>query len=126
MTRHVYQTMAERAAIALTAGHSVIADAVYARALDREEIAAVARKAGVPFVGLWIDGPRAILAKRLRERIADASDATADVLDRQLRTGVGPLDWHRLDGSRDAAEVQRSAERVLATSVASSIRPPLA
>ena len=41
----------------------------------------VARETGVPFIGLWIDGPPEILATRLRERVTDASDATADVLD---------------------------------------------
>ena len=51
MTRHVYQTLAGRALTALKAGHAVIADAVYAGPHDREEIAAVARDAGVPFIG---------------------------------------------------------------------------
>ena len=119
VTSRVYQTMSDRAATALAAGHSVIADAVHATAGDREAIAAVARRIGVPFIGLWLDGPREILATRLRERVTDASDATADVLDLQLRTDIGPLDWHRLGGSRDAKEVQQAAERVMA----SSIRP---
>ena len=116
MTRRVYQTMAERATAALDRGP--LGDRgrrVCDGSGDREAIAAVARNAGVPFIGLWIDGPQEILAARLRERVGDASDATADVLDLQLRTGVGPLDWHRLDGSRDAESVQRSAEALLPT-----------
>jgi predicted kinase len=40
----------------------------------------------------------------------DASDATPDVLRRQLLSPVGPLDWHRLDGSRDAERVRQCAE----------------
>ena len=111
--RRVYQAMGERAASALTAGHSVVADAVYAKAPDRDAIAAVARRAGVPFIGLWIDGPREILAARLSKRVTDVSDATADVLDLQLRAGVDPLDWHRLDGSGDAGSVEQSARLVL-------------
>ena len=110
MSRHVYQTLAGHALTALKAGHAVIADAVYARAEEREQIASVAREAGVPFVGLWIDGPPQVLARRLRERIMDASDATGDVLQRQLLCGIGRLDWHRLDGSRDPERVQQSAE----------------
>ena len=113
VTRRVYQTMGERATTALEAGHSVVADAVYLRPRDREEIAAVARKAGVPFIGLWIDGPLEILASRLRARVNDASDATAEVLERQARTELGPLDWHRLDGSTDVESVQRSAEATM-------------
>ncbi len=113
VTRHVYQTIAERAVTTLKAGHFVIADAVYASPHEREGIAAVAREAGVPFIGVWIDGPPEILAARLRERVTDASDATADVLQLQLRTGIGRLDWPRLDGSLDAESVLRSAEAII-------------
>jgi aminoglycoside phosphotransferase family enzyme/predicted kinase len=127
VNRRVYGAMAAQAAAALQAGHSVIADAVFARPDDREAIAAKAKAAGAPFTGLWIDGPREILAARLRERVADASDATPDVLDLQARTAIGPLDplagsgssrakstdvWHRLDGSGDAESVQHSAEKL--------------
>jgi hypothetical protein len=123
VSRHVYQTMAERAATALAAGHSVIADAVHAGVRDREEIAAVARATGVPFIGLWIDGPREILATRLSERTTDVSDATAAVLELQLRAGIGALDWHRLDGSRDVREVQEAAERALTPVLSSTTQP---
>ena len=56
VTQRVYHTMAERARTTLKAGHSVIADAVYANLHDREGIAAIAREADAPFVGLWIEG----------------------------------------------------------------------
>jgi predicted kinase len=110
VTRRVYQTVAAHALTALKGGHSVIADAVYATPRDREEIAAVAREAGVPFIGLWIEGPPEMLATRLNERAADASDATPDVLQLQLRSEVGRLDWHRLDGSPNPETVQRHAQ----------------
>jgi len=113
VTRRVYETMSDRAAAALAAGHSVIADAVHAQPHEREAIAAVALKMGVPFDGLWLEGPRETLATRLRERTADPSDATPEVLDAQARTRITPLDWHRLDGSADAASVEQSALRVL-------------
>jgi predicted kinase len=113
MNRRVYETMAERTKAALTAGHAVIADAVYARPGDRERIAGIAQEAGVPFIGLWIDGPQEILARRLGERVGDASDATADVLDLQVRRGIGPLDWHRLDGSTDIDSLERSAREII-------------
>ena len=115
----VYQTMPERATAALGGGHSVIADAVYARPHDRDEIASAARAAGVPFIGLWIDGARDILARRLRERVGDVSDATTDVLAMQMHTGVGPIDWHRLDGSTDVESVQRSAQAIVVRSAPS-------
>ena len=68
---------------------------------------------GVPFMGFWIDGPQQVLAGRLRDRLGDASDATVDVLAQQVRTGVGTLDWQRLEGSGDADSVHRSAETTL-------------
>jgi uncharacterized protein len=64
----------------------------------------------VPFFGLWIEGPSETLAMRLHERGADASDATVDVLGRQMSEGVGRLDWHRLNGSLDIESVRRTAE----------------
>jgi hypothetical protein len=109
VTRRVYETMAVRALAALRAGHSVVADAVFARPQDRDAMTAVAREAGVPFVGLWIDAPREILARRIAERPLDISDATLPVLDAQLATGRGQIDWHRLDGADNAATVLENA-----------------
>lgn len=110
VSQRVYHTIAQRALTTLNAGHAVIADAVYASPHARKDIAAVARDAGVPFIGLWIDGPPEMLARRLRERVTDASDATAAVLRRQLRSGPAGPDWHRLDASQDAESVRRAAE----------------
>jgi predicted kinase len=114
VSRTVYRTLAERALTALQAGHAVIADAVYAMPDERAEVAAVARQAGVPFRGVWIDGPDSVFAERLRTRVGDVSDATPEVLQLQRRVDVGPIDWRRLDGSLDAASVQRRAEEYLA------------
>jgi predicted kinase len=122
VNRRVYQTIAERTDAALRAGHAVIADAVYARRGDRDAIAGTAREAGVPFVGLWIEGPSALLAKRLRERVNDASDATPEVLQRQTLEDVGQLDWNRLDGQADFEHVRRSAESIIRRSAPSAVQ----
>jgi hypothetical protein len=110
MSRHVYRTMAERALSVVEAGHAAIVDAVYGNADDRDEIASIAHQAGVPFIGLWLDGPPELLARRLQGRVMDASDATADVLRRQLRSTVAPVNWRHLDGSRDAERARQCAE----------------
>ena len=112
VTRRVYRLIAERALTALNAGHAVIADAVFASPQDRAEIAAVAREAGVPFSGLWLDAPPEVLARRISNRTVDASDATADLLERQVGSGMGLLDWRRLDGSADAQSVLHRAQTV--------------
>ena len=64
---------------------------------------AVAREAGVPFTGLWLDAPPDVLAGGSPIAAADASDATADVLERQLRVG---------DRSRGLAPARRIGGRV--------------
>ena len=112
-TRRVYDGLAARALAALRTGHSVVADALFARPGDREQIAAAARDAGVPFIGLWIDGPREVLARRIAERPPDASDATVAVLDHQLRAGAGSVDWQHLDGASAARHVLDNATRLL-------------
>jgi aminoglycoside phosphotransferase family enzyme/predicted kinase len=95
----VYRDIQEQAAAALAAGRSVIADAVYARLAERDAIADVARQAQVPFCGLWLEAPADTLAARIAARRGDASDATAEVLRRQLAYDLGRIDWHRIDAA---------------------------
>jgi aminoglycoside phosphotransferase family enzyme/predicted kinase len=109
MTARVYRTMAERARTALRAKHAVIVDAVFARPADRQAIEAVAASADVPFIGLWLDAPEPVLAARTTARRADASDADARIVHRQLAVGPGALDWRRLDASRGAGAVLADA-----------------
>jgi uncharacterized protein len=110
VTRRVYQTMADRAKETLSAGHAVIADAVYSTPEERDAIAAVARDAGVPFVGMWLNAPAPLLARRLDGRRADVSDATPAVLEFQLRFGTGLVDWHQVDASADIRSVLERSE----------------
>lgn len=51
--------------------------------------------------------------RRMSDRAVDASDATADVLERQLGSATGPLDWRLLDGSVDAETVLQRAQTAL-------------
>jgi aminoglycoside phosphotransferase family enzyme/predicted kinase len=107
----VFQRLREEAAAALAAGHSVIADAIYARAAEREAIAGVAQAAKVPFVGLWLEAPADVLATRIAARRGDASDATAAVLRQQLTYELGRIDWHRVDAGGPAEAVIAAALR---------------
>jgi len=109
----VYRCLRERAAAALEAGHAVVCDAVYADAAEREALAAVARQAGVPFAAVWLDAPDAMLLSRVMARRHDASDATADVVRRQLAGGMAPGDWVRLDGTGDAEATQARVREAL-------------
>jgi len=117
VTRRVYRELTVRALAALKAGHTVIADAVFARPDDRMAIAEAAHAAGVPFLGLWLEAPPAILAQRVADRSLDASDATVAVLDDQVRAGPGAIAWQRLDGGADIASVLQLARTLLPSDV---------
>jgi uncharacterized protein len=97
-----YARVLEKARRALIAGHSVIVDAVFDRAVDRQAIEAVARACGVPFHGAWLQASREVLAARVAARVGDASDATIAVLDRQLARGSAGRQWHVLHAGGNA------------------------
>lgn len=122
MTRAVYETMADRVARVVRGGFTAVVDAVHARADDRRRIEAVASAAGVPFAGLWLDAPESVLAARAEARhqeARDASDAGADVVQRQVEAGAGEVSWARLDAvqspDRLAGVAQDALRRVLPT-----------
>lgn len=116
ISRQVYDTMTWQARAALRAGHAAVADAVHARPDERSAIEMVAHETGVPFAGIWLEGPVEELAVRLRARVEDASDATPDVLARQVRAGAGEPEWHRLDGMGKVEQVLHEAEVLLMAS----------
>jgi aminoglycoside phosphotransferase family enzyme/predicted kinase len=112
-TARVYDTLTARAAQVLHAGHAVVVDAVFVRPEDRAAIEAVARTAASPFVGLWLDVAAETLKRRVRERGPDASDATEQVVQRQVEELSGPIAWHRLDANGTAADVLQLAHPLL-------------
>lgn len=105
----VYASLADRAGRVVRGGHSVIVDAVYADATERDAIAGVATAAGVPFAGLWLDAPAAVLLDRVERRQHDPSDADADVLRQQLARSPRSITWHRIDASGAPDDVRQSA-----------------
>jgi aminoglycoside phosphotransferase family enzyme/predicted kinase len=110
-SRRVYATIAEHASNAIQRGYSVVADAVFADPANRVAIEAVAAALSVPFVGIWLDAPPAVLSKRVEKRQSDASDADAGVVRSQSSRDTGPIHWQRIDASSDADVVlQRTTE----------------
>lgn len=104
----VYAEMERRFALCLEAGYSAIADAVFGKSEERAQIATAARRRDIVLQGLWLAAPAQTLAKRLEKRRGDASDATAAVLEAQLRWVEPPADWARIDagGGEDTAVAQ--------------------
>jgi uncharacterized protein len=109
----VYAMLGERAAAALRHGSAVITDAVWPRRSDRDAIGEVARRAGVPFVGLWLEAPLEARADRVSARRDDASDATRAVLERQSREGAGTADWIPIDAGGTTEETEAKAREAL-------------
>lgn len=95
----VYETCLARAEKALAAGHSVVLDAVFAREEERRAAAELARRRRAHFAGVWLEAPADVLNVRVAVRQGDASDATVDVVARQLGYDLGILDWVRVDAS---------------------------
>lgn len=108
-SQQTYAAVGAEAREILAAGRPVIADAVFARAEERAAIAAVAAGAGVPFQGLWLDASPDVLQERVGKRAGDASDATPEVVRRQLAFDLGPIDWPRLDSSGEATQILAAA-----------------
>jgi uncharacterized protein len=93
----VYDRLRYLAGLAVQAGQSVIVDAVHGKAEERAAIASVARRAGVKFVGLWLETSRETLVHRVETRRNDASDAGAETVDLQMTWQLGEMDWICLD-----------------------------
>lgn len=91
----VYGAFLARAERVLRAGHSVVLDAVFAREDERTAAAALARKVGVPFEGIWLDVPMEVAQARVATRTADASDATPALVERQFDYDLGTITWQR-------------------------------
>ncbi len=99
VTLRTFQTLYAEAETALKTGHSVIADAVFSNAEQREAIAQEAENLNVPFQGLWLEAPLEVMEQRVTERTANASDAKADIVRLQTQYDLGDISWSRIDSS---------------------------
>ncbi len=113
MSKRTYATVFEDAAAALEAGHSAIADCVFADPEQRAEIAAVAAAAGVPFQGIWVAAPLEVRERRVSSRKRNVSDATAEIARRQLDYDIGEMEWPRVDSSGPRDDTLAAGLRLL-------------
>ncbi|MDD9879084.1 MAG: AAA family ATPase [Magnetovibrio sp.] len=97
----------------LAQGAPVIADAVFPHPDQRAAVAAVAADAGVAFQGIWVEAPREVIEKRVRERQRNISDATVEIVRQQLSYDLGVIDWARVDSSGERDETVAAGRRVL-------------
>ncbi len=113
MSAQVYESLAADAATIAAAGHSMIADAVFAREEERVAIERATRSAGVAFAAVWLDAPEDVLIERVARRYADASDATPDVVRMQMAQWAGDARWPHVDAAVDVDRVCARVREVL-------------
>jgi predicted kinase len=109
----VYAALLDEARRLAANGQSVVLDAVFARRDERNSAARLAAEAAIRFHGIWLDAPAEVLEARVEARSRDASDATVDVIRRQLGHIEKPIDWPALPASESSAKILAGARRIL-------------
>jgi hypothetical protein len=112
-TARVYQFLAEKAARIVTARHSAIVDAVFAKVDERTAIAAAAASANVAFRGLFLVADLKTRLARVGARTLDASDAGAAVVHHQETFTLGRVEWTEIDASGSPAETLARARTAI-------------
>ena len=74
------------------------------------------------FTGLWLSAPERVLKDRVAARRGDASDATIDVVEKQLGYDLGQMSWPIVEAGGDRKTTLENARGEL--SPAPSIRQP--
>ncbi|MGX8012423.1 bifunctional aminoglycoside phosphotransferase/ATP-binding protein [Mesorhizobium sp. ORM8.1] len=105
VSERVYRQIAWRSELILAEGGSVVADAVFDRAEDRDRIERAAIDTNVSFAGFWLVADPLVLWHRVSERKGGPSDATVDILSRQLQRDAGALTWRKIEADRKVAEI---------------------
>ena len=96
-----YDALIENARTLLKAGHGVVLDATFIDPELRARAEKLAVDCGVPFDGVWLEAPLAVLEARLAGRTNDASDATVATLQDQLSRHTSQVHWRHVDVSGD-------------------------
>ena len=119
-TRRTYARLAEIARIVLDAGFPAVADATFLRREDRDALRAVARRAGATFAIAACEAPEAVLRSRILARAragGDASEATLEVLAKQLATAEPLTDAELIFAVRVDTTEERDSLRARAAAI---------
>ena len=95
----VYHELGRIAGRILEQDAPTLVEAVFQRAGDRTAIEDVARLAGAPFRGIWLEADPSVLWDRVSRRAAGPSDADTSVLARQLEGPDADAGWLHIDAS---------------------------
>ena len=105
VSARVYANQVDQARLLLSRGVAVVADAVFSHPEGREAIENCALECGVPFAGVWLDVAPERLLRRVADRRNDPSDATPEVVERQLENDIGAMHWSRIPNEGSIADV---------------------
>jgi aminoglycoside phosphotransferase family enzyme/predicted kinase len=108
-----YRAIFQRAKAALTAGHSVILDAVFSAESERSMAEQLARNSHAGFAGIWLEADPFLLKSRVTGRRGDASDADAAVVEKQLGYQPGEIRWSKVDASGSVAASEALVKQIL-------------
>ena len=114
VSARLYCQMLRDAGRALRGGASVVLDATYLAPNDRDRVAALARRLGLRFTGLWLDCTQEVLRARVTARHGDASDADLAVVNAQLDRDPGAGDWISVPADGEIETTARAARAALA------------
>jgi predicted kinase len=112
-SQRVFAALAAQAKTALLAGQSVVVDAVYRLPEERAALEEAGRAAGADFTGLWLTAPFETMAERIAARRDDASDATLDVLVRQVALPIDLVDWTTVDAGGTPEAILKDTLQIL-------------
>lgn len=113
VSEKVYGEMFDAAARTAATGWPVIVDAVFDRAPDRAAAKSVADRRQTPFLGVWLDLDFEKRAARVDQRRNDVSDATREVLAKQMEKATGGIEWLKIDASKGAMTIASEIEKAL-------------
>jgi uncharacterized protein len=114
VTEKIYQVLTDKAGRVARAGHSAIADAVFARHEERAAIESAAIAAGADFHGLFLVADLSTRLARVDSRGPDASDADTAVALKQEDVAVGDVTWEIIDASGTPEETLSQAREEIA------------
>lgn len=109
----IYARMTEKARHIAAAGHAVIVDAVFARADERDALAALAADLELPFHGLMLEATLALRLARIAARTNDTSDANDEVARQQEKYHREASTWTLIDAGGSPADTLARAVAAL-------------
>jgi len=105
VSERVYRQMVWRSELILSQGGCVVTDAVFDKEIDRDRIEKVAHDRGIAFADFWLAADPLVLWQRVSERKRGPSDATVDILSRQLQRNIAQPTWRRVEADRKLTDI---------------------